>query len=227
MAVHSNALMSDRETHRAVTEAIRLAEQHTDVEIVVAITPRSSDYPTQRSLLGLACGIAAVGVLAAFSEPPPVTGGWGNPFVMHVNSLLALICVLAGYLLSSAAARRLPWLLRLITTHKTMDSAVRRKGLEAFYRLRVHTTAKRHGMLIFVSLDEHIVWVAGDDQVTRRLPDDTWQQMREAVLAGLRRNDPGGGLTEGVRLAGELAGAAFPKSVSDSDELLNELHVIP
>ncbi len=95
-----------------------------------------------------------------------------------------------------------------------------------FSRCRVHDTATGCGLLIYVSLFERRVWVAGDRAVAPVLSDADQRRMRDLVLDGFKAGTHADGLAAAVTLAGELLAEPLPRADDDTNELPNTLHLL-
>ena len=81
-------------------------------------------------------------------------------------------------------------------------------------------------MVLYVSLFERMVCVLGDDAVAAELAAPDWESVRDAVLDGMARGDPAGGLRAGIATAGDLLKLRLPGRADDVDETHNTLRIL-
>ena len=106
-----------------------------------------------------------------------------------------------------------------------MREEVERRALEAFQRNRVRTTAGGTGVLIYVSLYEHMVRVVGDD-ATAFITQQDWEAVCDLVVQGMKSGRAAEGLAQAIHKAGELLARHCPLQPDDVNELTNELVLI-
>ena len=179
-----------------VSEAVRRAEAGSRGQIVPAVVEKSDPYPEARfrgALLGAALATAAVLLLDL-----PLT-----------LAELPLVQAAAG-LLGGLVAMWDP-LERWLVGAKAMDQAVRSRALRAFHEHGLQRTAEGTGVLVFASLFERRAVVLGDHGIHERMGDAGWGEVVQALLAGLRRGDPGQGFEEAVARCGARLAEHFPR----------------
>jgi putative membrane protein len=127
----------------------------------------------------------------------------------------------AGFVL----ARAMPgWKRMFVTARRASEVAAEQAVLE-FARLELHRTEARTGVLILVSLFERRIVVLGDAGIHAKVGDTQWAATRDAVLAGIDRDDLAGGLVEGIRACGDVLAREFPPASGDRNEVPDRLIV--
>jgi putative membrane protein len=85
---------------------------------------------------------------------------------------------------------------------------------------RTARTAERTGILIFVALFEHRVIVLGDEGVDRVLdPEESWEDVVNLLLAGVREQRATEGILAAVRRCGEILQAHLPAAPKALNQL--------
>ena len=110
-----------------------------------------------------------------------------------------------------------------ICLEKKCSEAVLDRAANYFKKLDMHKTAKRNGVLIYVATDDHQFAIIGDSGINRLVPHDFWDSTKEAMLGHFKNQDLVGGISTGVRLAGEQLQTFFPYHDSDVNELPNDI----
>jgi putative membrane protein len=67
-----------------------------------------------------------------------------------------------------------------------------------------------------------------DEGIAAHVEPKVWDQAMAALTDGLRRGDPGGGISAAVKMCGEVLAERFPPGLGDNpDELSNAVVVLP
>ena len=96
-----------------------------------------------------------------------------------------------------------------------------------FERLGMHRTAARHGVLIYVSIEDHKLAVLGDRGIHDRVGQAYWDGLVESVLAHFRRQRFRDGLVHAVGEAGAVLRQHFPRRPDDVNELPDRVSIDP
>ncbi|HYE61007.1 MAG TPA: hypothetical protein VD997_03340 [Phycisphaerales bacterium] len=205
--------------------AIAAAERGTSAEIVVVVATRSGRYDRAEDLFGLLLALASVAIAWVLYQQFHETE-WTQGQELALGLIPVLVLFAVWWMVGAALATRFPALARPFVPRLQFEAEVRRRGFEAFHLFRVGHTKGRSGVLIFVSLLEHMAWVDGDQQVNAVLPQETWENACKAVTAGSRRGELAVGLKEAVGLVGGALAQKFPRAADDRDELPNVVHLL-
>lgn len=188
------------------------AERETGGEIVVAVVAACDEYGAVGWRLGVALAAAAFLGLGWFAPPLPWTA--------------YLAAQAAGLLLGHGAAR-LEGVRRALLPAALVEQRVAARARRCFAEEGLTRTRGRTGILLFVALLEHRVVVLADEGIHRALdPDESWQQVVDLAVAGLRADRPVEGLAAAVRRCGEILARHLPAEVPNPDELPNRLVVL-
>lgn len=99
-------------------------------------------------------------------------------------------------------------------------------ALKQFLARGIHLTAGRTGVLVHVSLEDHVVEIVADEGIYTRVPPDHWGEAAEALLAGVKAGDIAGGFVAAIGRVGDTLAAHFPPGSSNPDELPNQLLIV-
>jgi putative membrane protein len=181
------------------------AEQETAGEIVVVVVGASDAYASAGWRLGLLLALLAFLGAASFAPGLP--------------PLALLLAQVLGLGLGHALARLDPVRRRLVSD-AVAETRTRERALRAFAENGLSRTRGRTGVLLFVSLLEHRVLVMADTGVDRVLdPDDSWQEVVDLAVAGLREGHPAEGLVRALERLGRILHARLPAPSRNPDEL--------
>lgn len=207
----------------AIEQAIGDAERQTAGEIVPVVASSSGRYDRAEDLFGLCFALASLA--AAWILLTRIDGDdWSSPSSAGLSLGIALLVVLGGFLVGTAAASRLTLLRLPFITRGEMLEEVERSARETFQRERLRATANGTGILIYVSLYEHLVKVIADDQVSEHLPNTALEEICAEVVDGLKRNEPAAGLQRAIQKTGEILQPALPAAAEN--QLPNHLVLI-
>jgi putative membrane protein len=179
-----------------VERAVLEAEQSTAGEIVVAVVGSCAEYGSAGWRLGTA--MALLGFLAA--EAFAAEAGAGALLAAQASGLAL------GHLLA-----RIQCVRRSLVSERYMQECAERRAWSAFAQNGLARTAEHTGILIFVALFEHRVIVLGDEGVDRVLdPGESWEEVVDLLLAGVRERRITEGILAAVRRCGEILRTHLP-----------------
>jgi uncharacterized membrane protein len=101
------------------------------------------------------------------------------------------------------------------------------RAREVFAHLGMHRTALRHGVLIYLALEDHQLAIVGDEGIHARVGDDYWAGLRDLMVERLRRQEPRAALVEAIRGLGASLALHFPRRPDDTNELSDRVSVEP
>jgi putative membrane protein len=110
-----------------------------------------------------------------------------------------------------------------LTPHPTKLRRVRRRAVQFFRASAEHRTRGRVGVLLYVSLAEHRAEIVADAAIHGKVTDDCWGEAMAMLVAGLRRDDPAGGMADAIARIGEILAEQFPRQAHDVNELPDRL----
>jgi putative membrane protein len=188
------------------------AERRTGGEIVVAVVRACDEYGSAGWRLGVA--LAALVFLGLGLFVPPL------PWALYLGA--QALALAAGHLLARSDVVR-----RWMVSPGLIERRVAERARRCFAEQGLTRTRGRTGILIFVALFERRVVVLGDEGIDRVLdPTESWQQVVDLAVAGLRSDRAVEGLEAAVRRCGEILAHHLPAEAGDVDELPNALVVL-
>ncbi len=128
-------------------------------------------------------------------------------------------CAAAAHALARIDAVR-----RLLLPEPLVRERVAERARHAFAANGLTRTQDRTGILIFVALLEHRVVVLADEGIHRALdPNESWQEVVDLAVDGLRRGRAEDGLEAAIRRCGEILARHVPAQRRNPDELSNRI----
>jgi uncharacterized membrane protein len=104
---------------------------------------------------------------------------------------------------------------------------VMKRAVAVFERLGMHRTAARHGVLIYVSIEDHKLAVLGDQGIHHHVGQAYWDRLVQAVLEHFRQERPRDGLVHAVGEVGTVLARHFPRRPGDANELSDQVSIEP
>ncbi|HEY7254780.1 MAG TPA: TPM domain-containing protein [Methylomirabilota bacterium] len=101
------------------------------------------------------------------------------------------------------------------------------RAVEIFERLGMTGTVERHGVLVYVSIEDHKLAVIGDRGIHERVGQVYWERLVEAVLVHFREARPRDGLAHAVGELGSVLRRHFPRRPDDVNELPDQVSIEP
>lgn len=216
----------NEQQRKQVEQAVVDAEAKTSCEIVPVVATASGRYDRPEDLIGLWLAvIAAVTVLLIFPRPAVESGSWdGLPVYAGVFAMVAAVVV--AFIGGALAGSRIGWLRRLFTSRQQMLDEVSSRAREIFFDKRVHHTSGSTGLLIYISLFEHMAVVLGDREVLDKLGQSFLDQLCQQLTEGLHQGKSTEALCGVIAQAGEQLSVPLPRAEGDVNELPDALVLI-
>jgi uncharacterized membrane protein len=105
------------------------------------------------------------------------------------------------------------------------DDALAR-AQHVFRRLGMHRTAERHGVLIYVAVEDRRLAVVGDEGIHARVGDLHWNEVRDLMIEILRESGPPRrALERAIEALGRSLAEHFPRRRDDRNELSDDVSV--
>lgn len=196
----------EKERIKTTTQSV---ESRTDGEIAVMVVDQSDRYPEAEILGGVVFGSLLSLVISA---------------VFFHDSLFVYI-PLSFFLFFffrwiGAAIPRLK--LVFLGLHRKED-AVRHRAVQAFYEKGLYKTRFHTGVLIFLSLLEHKIWVLADKGIYKKTTQETLNRFSQVVSLGIKEGRACESLCQAIEGIGQLLAQHFPVTSGDTDELPDEV----
>lgn len=221
----ASTLFSDQQK-KQVAQAVAQAEAATSAEIVPVVATASGRYDRAEDIVGLWVGLVAmIVVYEVLPHPAAEPGSWGGPPTWLKLVLLAA-AVVAGFIAGALTAMRAAWLRRLLAPRREMADEVLRQAQHVFFDSRVHHTAGRTGVLIYISLFERMAAVIADQAVLDKLGQPALAEMRDHLVEALKTQPTADALCAAIQAAGQRLAPVLPRQVDDVNELSDALVTI-
>jgi putative membrane protein len=196
-----------------IQSAVAAAEKITSGEIVCMIVPQSYHYP-----MAAVVGATAISLPIAIGLTPLI-GGW---FWMGThNSWLLLGLLGLFWILSHWAVKRLPSLKRHFISSTEMTEEVKEAAMSSFFNQGLYRTQHANGILVFISVFEHKIWILADRGIDAKVPSGQWDAFIHRITDGIRKGHAAHAICETVTGIARILSSHFPNDPEDTDELKN------
>jgi putative membrane protein len=210
--MNPRSFLSPEEIDR-INKSVTEAEGKTAGEIVPMVVRASDDYP-HLFFIGGVLGLFLAAALVIVLEESPLPGTW-------VPALLGGF--VGGYLLFLG----FPGVRRMALGRDVAVREVMERALRAFHEHALSRTRRRTGILILISLFERQVQVLADEGINAQVPQETWNELVQIILAGIREGKPGDAICRAIERCGDILAERFPIEPDDVNELPNQLIIEP
>lgn len=107
---------------------------------------------------------------------------------------------------------------------ESVENAAVLRATQLFNELKMHETAERNGVLIYLSFKPHYVAVIGDEGIHQKVGDDFWQNIYSAMCIDCQNSDYTKAICNAIKVLETPLAYHFPY-VDDKNELSNEVIV--
>lgn len=214
------------EDRAAIAAAVAEAERRTAAEIVPVIATASDDYEGAEGVIGMWLAILAVAAAwLGLQEVRPASGDWVSGHEVALGLVPLLVILVGAWIVGAILAARIPFLKRL-GAGGAMRGRVEEAAERAFDRLHVRKTKAATGVVLYVSLLEHMVCVEADQAVAEKIQPAEWKSICNGMIASIRAAKHREAFVDAIRRCGDLLAQHFPVQPGDVNELTNELRII-
>ena len=100
-----------------------------------------------------------------------------------------------------------------------------RRARRVFAHLGMHLTAERHGVLIYLAVEDRKLAIVGDEGIHRQVGDAYWETVRDSMIATLREGRALEAVLSGIADVGRVLARHFPRRPDDRNELSDQVSI--
>ena len=196
-----------------INAAVQSAERRTSGEIVCLVESASYRYPMANVLGATVLALPLALVLT------PLIGGWlwmGTHNMWLFLGLFGLIFTAAYFAVDNMA-----WLKRWFVSKREIEEEVEEAAVTSFFRHGLYRTREANGILVFISVFEHKVWVLADHGINAKVAAGEWDAIVTRITDGIRSKRAAAAICEAVESIGTTLAGHFPVRDDDTNELKN------
>lgn len=184
-------------------------EKKTAGEVAVMVVDSSDNYPESFILSGI-----LLGSLTALL----VTDLFFNDSLWIFLPLTALFAFFFGWL-----TNKLPMVKRYFIPQARIEEEVEQRAIQAFYEKGLYKTRDNTGVLFFISLLEHKVWILADKGIYSKIPQETLNTYALDVAIGIKEKKAAQALCQEISKVGKILAEHFPVRADDTNELPDQV----
>lgn len=206
-----DAHLTDTEIKK-ISQIVSEAEKFTEGEIVPIIVRRSSAVGHVTWIL-----TALMTLLFVLAETVYIHNHWNSFSVMAPP-----IAFILFYLLSVSLGK-IAWFQRVFTPNEDEITQVHNRAELEFYRTQIRKTAKRTGILIFVSVMERRVVILADEGISAHYPMETWDEIVRAMTDEFKKGQVFSGFEKAITRCGKILQTKLPAQNHNTNQLSDHL----
>lgn len=108
---------------------------------------------------------------------------------------------------------------------KTCSESVLDCASHWFEKLNMHKRKQRNGVLFYLATKDKKFSIIGDVGINSKVPNDFWDQIKEAMLKAFKTDRFAEGLSIGINMAGEQLKQHFHYQNDDINKLSDDISV--
>jgi uncharacterized membrane protein len=97
------------------------------------------------------------------------------------------------------------------------------RAADVFYKLNMHKTVLRNGVLIYIAFGDKKLAIIGDKGINEVVPADFWDATLEMMTSHFKKGDFLKGTLHGIEESGKHLVKYFPHYEGDKNELSNDI----
>ncbi len=231
-------MMISKSDHARIAEAVKAAEAGSSGEIFCIVTAEVSQYREIPLAWASATALILPPLLVAFGLQPwalvsrflPVSAerawatGSGPSVAQTVAENLGAYAVAQAIIFAVVALIvSLPPVRRALTPQSLKRHRVKRMAQGHFISTGLINDPDRTGVLIFASLKDRQVEIVADKAIHDAVGGKVWDSSVSALVAGMKRRQPGQGFVEAINICGAALAEHFPTSGPHDNRFSDEL----
>lgn len=196
-----------------IKKTVQEVEKTTSGEVVPMVVSRSYHYPMSDVIGGIVFSLPVSLILTYF------IGAW--LWIGHYNLWLFLGFLTVLFIVCHWMTKHIPWLKRLFISDREIEEEVEEAAVTAFFHEGLYRTRDETGILIFISVFEHRVWVLADRGINEKVKQGQWNEIVEIIVEGIKKRNQADAIRRAIEDAGKILTGHFPVKADDKDELNN------
>ncbi len=113
--------------------------------------------------------------------------------------------------------------IRLVVERRTNGYDVLDRAALVFKRLKMHETAERNAVLIYMAYGERLFAILGDKGIHEKVTQDFWNQLKHTMHGQFSQGKLCDGLCEAILTCGQSLQTHFPRQSNDNNELSDDV----
>lgn len=116
--------------------------------------------------------------------------------------------------------------IRVCAEKKCPSADALKRASDYFLKIGMDKTDLKNGVLIYIATEDRKFAIIGDTGINTVVPDNFWDDTKEAMLEKFKAGLLAEGLVTGIKMAGEKLKKFFPCKDDDRNELPDDISYI-
>ncbi|MGB5156616.1 TPM domain-containing protein [Desulfobacterium sp. N47] len=225
-----------KQDQKCISDIIKQAESNTSGEIAIMVLDASDSYKEAETLGAfILSGFFALilEIIKSYYIATKAVGwsydpsGFSYQFLLEASGhtsiwtyipMLFILYFPFKFIFSKIDGIKIPFL-----SGKRIEETVRKRALMAFYEKGLYKTRDETGILIFISLLEHRVWILGDRGINAKIDPEFWGNIAAKLSEGIKKKEHGKATCDAIEECGKELSRYFLIKQDDTNELSNEV----
>lgn len=211
---------------KAIANAIKAQELKTSGEIYCVVARKSNEYDDIIMFYTALLALIVPSLFAIFNFDlvefiKSSFGIWShasnaNPYAENIGFIIsfqALIFIIGALLVKA------PEPINFLIPKFIKRQRVHKAALHQFMAHGIHQTKDLTGVLIYVSLSEHLVEIIADYGIYTKVDKSVWREAIAKILLKTKDGELVAGLLDGIEAIGGILGEHFPPNADNENEI--------
>jgi uncharacterized membrane protein len=103
------------------------------------------------------------------------------------------------------------------------NKSIRQLAEKEFFKLNMHETRDKTGILLFLLLHERQFYILADQGINEKVTQETWDSVRDEIQSKFQTGNFCDGMLAGIEKVGKILSEHFPVKTDDTNELSNKV----
>lgn len=103
------------------------------------------------------------------------------------------------------------------------SKTIRQLAEKEFYKLNMHATRDKTGILLYLLLHERQFYILADQGINEKVTQGTWDSVRDEIQVKFHEGNFCDGMIAGIEKVGKILSEHFPVKADDTNELSNRI----
>ena len=103
------------------------------------------------------------------------------------------------------------------------SKTIRQLAEKEFYKLNMHATRDKTGILLYLLLHERQFYILADQGINEKVTQETWDSVRDEIQTKFHEGNFCDGMIAGIEKVGKILSEHFPVKADDTNELSNKI----
>lgn len=113
--------------------------------------------------------------------------------------------------------------IRVFVEAKCKEENILDRAAYQFKQLKMHETALRNGVLIYLAIEDRKFAIIGDSGINEKVESDFWESTKDLMASYFKKSEMANGVKHGIAKVGEQLKTLFPYDKDDINELPDEI----